>query len=107
MCKTIFFSNLNGAGSHYASNVFKTTHYYNLISIEYQSLLDISFKSEIVDLYSILHEMIFSRYVRSKTLKLNAIINYSLLCDGINWEFCPRPVTKSMFTIIVEFCLCS
>ncbi len=61
-----------------------------IISVEYQSIVEME-KENIIELYYTLEQLIFDRYVRSKTLKLNRVIDNSMLCDGINWEMAPEP----------------
>ncbi|ETO24293.1 component of the exocyst complex [Reticulomyxa filosa] len=61
-----------------------------ILAEEYQQIVELE-KEPVNDLYLTLEEIIFDRYVRCKTLKLNHILDESLLCDGINWEMAPEP----------------
>ena len=70
----------------------------------YIDTITIDHRETVSDIYDTLQNMIFDRYVRSKTLKLNRIIEESIMCDGINWEVAnePRSVRNHILHLLLQ-----
>lgn len=76
----------------------------NIIPVEYLNIL-ITQKKNLVNLYNILEQMIFDKYVRNKTLILNKIIDSSLLMDGMNWNTNeePKNIRNNCLQLLLQF----